>query len=316
MNPDTFLRLWPQQGSIYAGQVDTLVIAFTAMMALFVLPVFVALWVFIYRYRRGRVADRDHRPSSDLRVEIAWIVLPFIGALVIFGYSARLFFEARTPPADALEIQVTARQWMWKFQHATGQREINTLHVPALRPVKLTMISEDVIHSLFFPSLRIKQDVLPGRYTTMWFQAEHAGTYEVYCAEFCGTNHAGMLARLVVMDAGAYQNWLAQSGGEADLVTQGQTLYRQFGCGACHDGGELAPSLRGLYGRQVTLADGTQVQADGAYLRDSIVLPNKHQVAGYPPRMPSYANLIDEEGLERLLAYVRSLQPAEPGATP
>jgi len=307
---DTFMRLWPEQASQYAGQVDELVIAFTAMMVFFVLPVFVALWVFIYRYRRGRPANRDHRPESDLRIELTWIILPFIGAMAIFGYSAYLFFQARTPPDDALEIQVTARQWMWKFQHQDGQREINALHVPARRPVKLTMISEDVIHSLFFPSLRIKQDVLPGRYSMLWFEAAHSGTYEAYCAQFCGTDHAAMLARLVVLDPADYQDWLQNSGSHDDLAAQGKALFRQYGCTGCHESQAAAgraPPLENLFGRQVALADGSHVLADDGYLRDSILLPQKQVVAGFAPIMPTYSNLLDEEAVQRLVVYIRSL---------
>lgn len=303
---ERFTRLWPEQASTYAAQVDWLVIGFTAMMVLFVVPVFVALWVFIWRYRRGRPANRDRRPQGNLSIEVAWIVLPFIGSLIVFGFSAWLFMNARTPPSDALEIQVTARQWMWKFQHPGGQREINTLHVPARRPVKLTMISEDAIHSLFLPALRIKQDVLPGRYTMLWFQAERSGSYEAFCAEYCGTDHAAMLARLVVLEPAHYQRWLENNGTQADLVEQGQVLYRQHGCGRCHDQG-LAPSLAGIGQRTVTFTDGSQATADAAYLRESILLPNKRLVAGYAPTMPSYRNLLDEEALQRLLAYLQSL---------
>lgn len=308
----SFLHLWPEQASDYAVSVDWLVIGFTAMMALFVVPVFVSLWVFIWRYRRGQKADRNHRPQSNLPIELAWIILPFIGSLVIFLLSARLFFFARTPPADALEIQVTARQWMWKFQHQGGQREINTLHVPARRPVKLTMISEDVIHSLFFPSLRIKQDVLPGRYSMLWFQAEHSGTYQVYCAEYCGTDHSAMLARLVVLDPGDYEQWLQDNGSSADLISQGQSLYRQYGCGSCHDTAN-APNLAGVFSRLVRLTDGSEVVADDAYLHDSIMLPQKQMVAGYLPIMPTYSNLLDEEAVQRLVAYLRSLSATASG---
>lgn len=315
MISDHFMRLWPEQASLYAGQVDELVIGFTVMMAFFVLPVLVALGVFIYRYRRGKPADRDHRPQSDLRIELTWIILPFIASMVIFGFSAYLFFQARTPPADALEVQVTGKQWMWKFQHSGGQREINTLHVPARRAVKLTMISEDVIHSLFFPSLRIKQDVLPGRYSMLWFEAEHSGTYEVYCAQFCGTDHSAMLARLIVLDPAAYQDWLQGSGSHDDLAAQGKALFRQYGCTGCHvnqASSGIAPPLEGVFGRQVGLADGSHVLADEGYLRDSILLPQKQLVAGYAPIMPTYSNLLDEEAVQRLVAYLRSLADQTP----
>ncbi|WP_263138829.1 cytochrome c oxidase subunit II [Pseudomonas sp. RIT-PI-AD] len=318
MSLDRFVSLWPEQGSHYAEQVDWLVIGFTGMMALFVVPVFVFLWIFVFRYRRGRAALRDHRPDGSLKVEITWMLLPFIGALVLFVYSARLFFEARTPPADALEIQVTAKQWMWKFQHHGGQREINTLHVPAERAVKLTMISEDVIHSLFLPSLRVKQDVLPGRYTQMWFQAERPGTYDLYCAEYCGTDHAAMGARLVVLSPSDYQRWLEGAGDAPSLAAQGEALFRQFGCSGCHAVASVtrAPPLQGLYGRSVALADGSRVVADDAYLRDSILLPQKQVVAGYAPVMPTYTHVMDEEAVARLVAYIRSLADTPPDPSP
>lgn len=306
----SFMPLWPAQASDYAVQVDHLVIGFTAMMGLFVVPVLVALVMFIWRYRRGRPVDRDHRPSSDLRIELTWIALPFVASLLIFGLSAKLFFQARTPPDNAMEVQVTARQWMWKFQHDGGQREINTLHVPARQPVTLTMISEDVIHGLFFPALRIKQDVLPGRYTRLWFEARQSGTYEVFCSQFCGSDHASMLARLVVLDPGDYQTWLRNAGGAEDLAAQGKVLFRQYGCSGCHDGDSgLAPPLAGLYRRHVALTDGSQALADVSYLRDSILLPQKQVVAGYGPIMPTYTGLLDEEAIQRLLAYIRSLTP-------
>ncbi|WP_275629508.1 cytochrome c oxidase subunit II [Pseudomonas sp. 273] len=311
MSGGAFLPLWPPQASAYAAQVDWLVIGFTALMVLFIAPVFVALGLFIYRYRRGRVADRGHRPSSDLRIELAWVLLPFVGALLLFGFSARLFLEARQPPAGALEIDVVARQWMWKFQHPGGQREINALHVPRGRPVRLRMISEDVIHSLYVPALRLKQDVLPGRYTELWFQADVAGDWPGYCAEFCGTDHAGMLLRLLVQEPADYARWLDAAGSPGDLASQGAGLFRQLGCSGCHES-ERAPALAGLYGREVALADGGSVRADDAYLRDSLLLPAKQVVAGYPPIMPTYANLLDEAAIQRLLAYLRSLAERAP----
>jgi len=309
MSDERFLPLWPRAASAYASQVDTLVFTFTGMMVLFVLPVLVFLVYFAFRYRRGTRASRDHRPQGDWRVESLWILLPFLGAMVIYTLSARLFFEARTPPPDALEIHVTAKQWMWKFQHPGGQREINTLHVPAERPVVLTMISEDAIHSLYFPSLRLKQDVLPGRYTQLWFQAYESGSYRGFCAEYCGTDHAGMLAQLDVLPAREYQRWLQRAGTDDSLAEQGEALFRQYGCSGCHaaDSATHAPHLEGLFGRQVMLEGGTQVVADEGYIRDSILLPSKQIVAGYAPLMPTYANLLDEDAVLRLTAYIQSL---------
>jgi cytochrome c oxidase subunit 2 len=309
MNEDSFVHLWPKAASAYASQVDWLVITFTGVMVLFVLPVFFFLVYFGFRYRKGSRAPRDHSPQGNWKVESIWIVLPFIGAMVLFILSSRLFYEARTPPADALEIQVTGKQWMWKFQHPGGQREINALHVPAERPIKLTMISEDVIHSLYFPALRLKQDVLPGRYTQMWFQADETGSYPAYCAEFCGTDHAAMLARLEVLHRQEYERWLQQADTSQSLAQQGAGLFRQFGCSGCHSTGAAirAPRLEGLYGRSVALADGSRAVADEGYIRDSILLPSKQVVAGYQPFMPTYANVLDEDAVLLLTAYIKSL---------
>lgn len=307
-------QLWPQAGSIYASQVDWLVMTFTAVMLLFVLPVVVCLVVFTLRYREGKEVPRHSAAIGNHKLEIAWIVVPFIAAMVLFGLSARLFFEARTPPADALEVQVTAKQWMWKFQHASGQRELNALHVPAGRPIRLNMISEDVIHSFYLPVMRIKQDVLPGRYTQMWFQADTPGTYEVFCAEFCGTDHSAMLAKLVVQTPAEYARWLGVAEAPGSLAEQGEALYRQMGCSGCHGQAAAvhAPKLEGLYGRPVPLADGSIVQADASYLRDSILLPQKQVAAGYAPIMPTYSNVLDEEAVVRLVAYIQSLGNLEP----
>ncbi len=304
-----FVRLWPQTASEHAHSIDALVWSFTGMMTIFVVPVFVLTILFAIRYRKGTRVPRDHRPRGSMKVEMTWIVLPFIGSMIIYLVSAKLYYEVRTPPADAMEIQVVAKQWMWKFQHPGGQREINTLHVPVGRPVRLNMISQDAIHSLYFPALRVKQDLLPGRYTQLWFNATEAGRYEAFCAEYCGTDHSKMLATLIVQPPQEYERWLSQAGASESLAEQGAVLFRQFGCSGCHGPASVAkaPNLQGLYGRRVALDDGSSVLADQAYIRDSILLPHKHIVAGYEPIMPSFANVIDEEGVLRLTAYIQSL---------
>lgn len=306
---ELFMRLWPVAASQYAGEVDRLVFSFTGMMMFFILPVFILAALFTFRYRRGSRVSRDHRPRGNRWLEMTWILLPFIGSMAIYLSAAKLYYQARTPPDDALEIQVVAKQWMWKFQHPGGQREIDTLHVPAGRPVKLNMISEDVIHSLFFPALRVKQDVLPGRYTQLWFNADKTGRFEGYCAEYCGTDHSHMLATLVIQPPEDYARWLEQAGTSDSLAEQGAALFRQYGCSGCHDRASQihAPPLEGLYGRRVALADGGSVEADDGYLRDSILLPQKQVVAGFEPIMPSFANLLDEDQVLRLVAYLKSL---------
>ncbi|MGH8417650.1 MAG: cytochrome c oxidase subunit II [Pseudomonas sp.] len=310
----TFIRLWPQTASHYASQVDTLVATFTGIMLLFVLPAVVCLIVFTFRYRQGNAVERQQRSQDNHLLEITWIVLPFLASMVLFALSARLFFEAHTPPADALEIQVTGKQWMWKFQHPEGQRELNVLHVPAGRPVLLNMISEDAIHSFYLPALRLKQDVLPGRYTQLWFQADKVGSYQAFCAEFCGTDHSTMLATLEVQTPTEHVRWLASAGSESSMAAQGSVLFRQLGCSGCHSPSAAvrAPRLEGLYGRPVPLADGNITIADDGYLRDSILLPQKQVAAGYAPIMPTFSNLIDEEGVQRLIAYIKSLANTDP----
>jgi len=322
MNESTFIKFWPEQASQYAGQVDWLVVTFTGMMLLFVLPVFICLLVFSFRYRVGSKVPRDHRSIGNHKIEMTWIVLPFLGAMILFVLSSRLYYISRTPPADAMEIHVVAKQWMWKFQHPGGQREINTLHIPQGRPVKLSMISQDAIHSLYFPVMRNKQDVLPGTYTYMWFEANRPGSFEGKCAEYCGTDHSTMRVRLIILKPQEYEQWLQESDTSQSLARQGDDLFRQFGCSGCHAAGPdaslvRAPPLEGLYGRNVALADGSHAIADSAYIRDSILLPQKQITAGYEPIMPTFSNVLDEESVIRLVAYIKSLATTQPnGETP
>ncbi|AOE60346.1 cytochrome c oxidase subunit II [Pseudomonas corrugata] len=314
MNQGAFMHLWPEQASSYAGQVDWLVITFTAMMFLFVFPVFLCLLVFSFRYRQGSRVPRDHRPVGNHKIEIVWIAVPFIGAMILFVLSSYLYYVSRTPPPDAMQIHVVAKQWMWKFQHPGGQREINALHVPVGRAIKLDLISQDAIHSLYFPVMRNKQDALPGSYTHMWFKANKTGVFEGKCAEYCGTNHSTMRVRLVVLKPQEYAQWLQQSQTSESLAEQGEALFRQFGCSGCHaESSQVhAPPLEGLYGRKVALADGTFVVADDNYIRDSIQLPQKQITAGYQPIMPTFTNVLDEEAVIRLTAYLKSLGNAQP----
>jgi cytochrome c oxidase subunit 2 len=301
---------WPPSASAYAGEVDLLLLLLLVLVSLLSLPVFVVLFYFAIRYRRGGApADRREPADRNVALEISWTVIPFVLTLVFFGWAAKLYFDFYHPPAGALEIDVVAEQWMWKFQHPGGQREINELHVPAGRPVKLTMISQDVIHSLFFPALRIKHDVLPGRYTQIWFNAEQPGAYHLLCAEFCGTSHSRMTGEIVVMDPAAYGRWLDLSPSDLSLAERGAQLYRSFGCSGCHEDSDVvrAPPLEGVFNSAVPLASGEVITADDSYLRDSILLPRKHVVAGYEPIMPSFQNRIPEDQLIQLIAYLKSL---------
>jgi cytochrome c oxidase subunit 2 len=248
-------------------------------------------------------------------METSWSVIPFLLILVFFYWATTLFMAQQSPPDDALTINVVAKQWMWKFQHTEGAREINDLHVPAGRPVRLTMTSQDVIHSLYLPALRIKQDVLPGRYTQLWFTADSPGTYALRCAEYCGTDHSEMVGRFIVMRPEDYARWLQAAAIDGGLAVRGKELFHRLGCSGCHTSGSAvhAPSLAGVYGSLVPLADGRIVRADAQYIHDSIMLPNQDVAAGYEPIMPPFGKLIDEEQVVQLQAYIRSLGTAEEG---
>jgi len=236
--------------------------------------------------------------------------------MVMFAWGANIFFKESRPPKDAMQIYVVAKQWMWKLQHMEGQREINELHIPVGRPVKLTMTSEDAIHSFFVPAFRTKQDVVPGRYSTTWFTATKPGKYHLFCAEYCGTKHSGMTGWIYAMEPQDYQAWLSGGRSFGSLAENGEKLFQDLACGNCHkaDGSGRCPSLVGLYGRSVQLADGRYVNADEAYLRESILQPNAKIVAGYQPLMPTFQGQVTEEGVLELIEYIKSLAPAPAGA--
>ncbi|HEX6144704.1 MAG TPA: cytochrome c oxidase subunit II [Geminicoccaceae bacterium] len=301
--------LWPVAASAHAAEIDLLFLALLALVVLLSLPVFVLLIGFALRYREGRDVNRSERVDRSLWLEVSWAAIPFALSLVFFFWAAKLYADLQRPPEDALEIEVVARQWMWKTQHPGGQREINELHVPQGRPVVLSMTSEDVIHSLYFPALRIKQDVLPGRTTRLWFEAGEPGTHHLLCTEFCGTAHSEMRGRIVVMAPAAYEDWLERQPLAPTLAARGAELYRSLGCSGCHEASDVvrAPPLEGVFGSPVPLMSGEVIIADEAYIRDSILLPMKDIAAGYEPLMPSFANRIEEEQLIELVAYIKSL---------
>jgi cytochrome c oxidase subunit 2 len=314
VNPD--LPLWPIAASAHAARVDWLMAAFSVLMVALTAPVFILIVVFAIRYRRGRPADRAHRPSRNVAVETSWTVLPFLATLAFFVYAAVLYLDLGRPPADSLVVDVIAKQWMWTFEHPGGQREIDDLHVPVGRDVRLTMTSQDVIHSFFVPALRIKQDVIPGRYTSLWFRADRPGVYALRCSQFCGMDHSLMVGRVFVLAAGDYADWLRRAGTAGDLASRGKAMFETLGCGGCHGPAARirAPSLAGLYGAPVPLDGGRVITADDQYIRDSILDPGRDVVAGYAPVMPTYAGQMSEAEVLELVAYVKSLAP--PGAPP
>ena len=304
--------LWPGAASQHARQVDWLIGAFGTLVWLLALPVFVVSLYFMLRYRRGRPANRQRPPKGSILIETSWAVIPFVLVMGFYVWSTSLYFRLERPPPDALTINVVAKQWMWKAQHPSGAAEIDSLHVPVNTPVRLVMTSQDVIHSLYLPALRIKQDVVPGRYTQEWFTADRTGTYPLRCAEFCGTDHSAMTGELVIMQPEDYARWQRQASVAGTLAAQGAGLFRQYGCSGCHAAGSSvhAPRLEGVYGSPVPLADGRIVQADDQYIHDSIVQPSRDVAAGYAPIMPTFGNVLSEEQVSQLVAYVKSLGTA------
>jgi cytochrome c oxidase subunit 2 len=303
------LGAYTTQASAHAAAIDRIFYLLLALSGAASLLVFGLVVVFGIRYRRGSAAKRGPLPQFlQSEVELGWTAGTLFLFLFIFWWAATAQLSALTPPRHATEIHVIAKQWMWKVEQPSGVREINELHAPMGTPVRLVMTSEDVIHSLFLPALRIKQDVLPGRYTDLWFTADKAGVFGLECAEFCGTQHAGMNGRLVIQSPGDYARWSAVRPPAQSLAREGEALFRSLGCSGCHAATARvhAPDLAGLYGRAVHLADGRQVTADEAYIRDSILQPGRDLVAGYAPIMPSYQGIVSEEQMIRLLAYLRA----------
>ncbi|RVU15814.1 cytochrome c oxidase subunit II [Methylobacterium oryzihabitans] len=310
---DLALQLWPPAASATAVETDWLILAFTVLTLLLTVPVFVAITWFAIRYREGVRADRSSSGVRSMPIEISWMLIPFLLTLIFFAWGARLFFISKSPPADAMVVEAIGRQWMWKFQHPTGQSEINDLHIPVGQAIRIRMTSQDVIHALYFPVLRMQMAVLPDRTTEMWFKADRTGTYRMYCSEYCGTDHSRMDGRLVIMTQAEYAAWLqdsgAQQGGQAGA---GRAVYEAYGCGNCHDPGARvrAPSLAGLYGRPVALADGRTVVADESYLRQKILNPNRDRLAGGGRQvMPAFQGVIANDDLDRLVAYIKATGP-------
>ncbi|HUE69731.1 MAG TPA: cytochrome c oxidase subunit II [Pirellulaceae bacterium] len=316
---DKSFRLMPEQASSIAPQIDALyyfLILISTVMS--VLIAFLIIY-FAIKYRRGSAVDRTQGAHHFYLMEIAWIVGPFVVVMVIFFWSARLYFAQARAPAGAMEINCVAKQWMWKFQHPQGNTEINDLHVPLGQPVKIRMISEDVIHSLYIPAFRVKQDVLPGRYTTIWFEATKVGQYHLFCAEYCGAKHSEMRGRVIVLEPSQYEAWLAGREVAQPPEVAGRRLFDQLRCNSCHVGSGMAgrcPPLDNLYGSTVRLQNGQTVLADETYIRESILRPTAKVVAGFQPLMPSYEGQISEEGILQLIAEIKSMSPraSESGA--
>jgi cytochrome c oxidase subunit 2 len=316
----TNFPFFPHEASAHAAQVDAIYFFMVSVTAFFSLLIATLVVVFAIKYRRRHEDDVGVSIHGSLALELLWTIIPFFITMLMFGWGAKVFFEAYRPPKGAMEIYIVGKQWMWKAQHMGGQKEINELHVPVGRAVKLTMGSEDVLHSFFIPAFRVKADVIPGRYNVLWFTPTRPGRYHLFCAEYCGTRHSGMIGWVEVMEPNEFQAWLGGGRASDSPAAAGEKLFQDLVCISCHrdDAQARGPQLKGLFGHTVRLQGGAIVFADEAYIRESIVNPQAKIVDGFVPIMPTFQGLVTEEQLLQLIAYVRSLgevtAPAPAGA--
>jgi cytochrome c oxidase subunit 2 len=304
--------VFPPTASTLAPEVDALFFFMLAGSAFFTVLIVVVILVFIVKYRR-RTEDgvgEDVEGKATRILEITWSVIPLVLLMIGFFWGVKVYFRSARPPANAMELFVIGKQWMWKIEHPSGKREINQLHVPVGQPVKLTMTSEDVIHDFSIPAFRMKMDVIPGRYTTAWFEATKPGVYHLFCDQYCGTDHSKMAGQVVVLPPHEYEAWLAGAGTGPLPVASGEELFVSKGCATCHrpDSSARAPILTGAFGKPVTLLDGKSTDFDDTYLRESIVNPGAKVVHGYQPIMPTFKDQLTEEEIMQLVRYVRDLK--------
>ncbi|HEX5476977.1 MAG TPA: cytochrome c oxidase subunit II [Burkholderiales bacterium] len=301
------------EASDMAQRVDLLFFSMVALCGAVTLAIFVLMIWFSVRYRRGTKVDRSNPPTSLRALELGWIFTPLAIFIGIFVWGALVYADFYKRDANAVTIFVVGKQWMWKAEHANGRREIDELHLALGQPVRLVLSTEDVIHSFYVPAFRIKQDAVPGRYTSIRFTPTEAGEYWLHCAEYCGTDHARMGGHVFVMPPAQFARWLESGDRSTSMAARGFELFRRVGCSGCHAPASSvhAPDLNGVFGRTVHLADGRTVTADVAYLRDSILLPKRDVVAGFEPIMPSFQGQLDEGQLAELMAYLRSISGNE-----
>jgi cytochrome c oxidase subunit 2 len=302
--------MFPDQASTFAWHVDALYFYLILVSVVFSIPIVAAIVFFGLRYREKEKYATPEEMHGSIMLETTWSIIPFIVSMTIFLGGAIVYYNQFRMPDDGMDVYVVGKQWMWKIQHATGQREINELHVPVGRRVKLTMTTEDVLHDFFVPAFRTKMDVVPGRYTYLWFEATKPGKYHLFCAEYCGLNHSGMGGYIYVMEQRDFDNWLSGNVSGQTPVEQGKDLFEnKLGCASCHAGGpqQRGAKLEGIYGHEVKLVGGQTVLADDAYIRESILNPSAQIVEGFQPIMPTFKGQVTEEQLVSLVAYIKSL---------
>lgn len=301
----------PESASTVSGKVDALYFYLSGVTVFFTLLISGVLIFFVIKYRRRSPFEIPRPVAGSHKLETLWSVIPFIIAMSMFGWGAQIYFQNSRSPKNANEIYVVGKQWMWKIQHSTGQREINELHVPAGRKIKLIMTSEDTIHDFFIPAFRIKADVLTGKYTSLWFEATKPGKYHLFCAEYCGMNHSGMIGSVIVMQPTEFDNWLSGNSSQQSPAVAGQQLYESLGCVSCHGAngeGGRGPALAGLFGRKVFLTNNQTLIADESYIRESIENPSTKIVSGFSPIMPTFQGQVTPEQLIQIISFIKSLQ--------
>jgi cytochrome c oxidase subunit 2 len=310
MQTNTWVPLFPEQASSFAWQVDLLYLYLIVVSVAFTIPIIVAVFLFALKYREKEKYVSGAEIHGSMVLEAGWSFLPFVISMTIFLGGAIVYYNQYRMPDDAMQIYVVGKQWMWKVQHETGQREINELHVPVGRRIKLTMTTEDVLHDFSIPAFRTKADVVPGRYTYLWFEPTKPGKYHLFCAEYCGLNHSGMGGYVYVMEQRDFDNWLEGNVSGQTPVEVGRDLFEnKLGCASCHAGGpqQRGAKLEGIYGKEVKLAGGGTVVANDEYIRNSILNPGSQVVEGFQPIMPTFKGQVTEEQLLGLVAYIKSL---------
>ncbi len=300
--------LWPPEASTIAPQMDALIffMILVSLIGLTIVILFIVGFSVLYRKQRHPVAVQI---EGSTLLEATWTIIPLGLFLVMFVWGSLIYFRVYTPPANAMNIYVVGKQWMWKAEHPGGQHEIDALHIPVGRPIQLTLISQDVFHSFSIPAFRVKREAIPGRYTSVWFQATKPGTYHLFCTQYCGTNHSAMIGQIVAMTPDDYKKWLDESNSGNSLAQNGERLFASLSCNACHSGRADArgPSLANVFGSSLTLTTGERVNVDEAYLRQAILSPSEHVTQGYVPIMPTYQGQISEDGVFALIEYIKSL---------
>jgi cytochrome c oxidase subunit 2 len=305
--------LFPEQASTMAPRVDGLYFFLVGLTVCFTVLIAGLILYFAVRYRQRREGQVGAPIEGHVPLEVMWSAIPLALSMVVFVWGASIYVSMAAPPEGALHVYVVAKQWMWKFQHLEGQSEINELHVPVGRPVRLTMTSEDVIHDLFVPAFRVKNDVIPGRYTTLWFEATASGRYRLFCAEYCGTQHSHMLGQVIAMEPVAYEAWLGGGAATVSLADAGADVFQQQNCWTCHRSGgptNLGPPLDGIFGQPRVMVTGETVMADEDYLREAILNPAARVLQGYRPLMPAYQGRVNDDQVIQLIEYIKSLRGA------